>query len=250
MNAVFALTAGLMTFGATVATMAGFGFAIVTMPFLLLLYPPAVAVPLSLVVSTGGNFAQWLRLRRHTDYRFVGLLLAGAIVGLPFGAYVLKVVPAPILKAAIGFVVLIAVLVNLLRRGNTSAAAQRLPAWVTLGAGVGAGILSTSTSQAGLAVSSLMAATRLPKEVVRATLFTFFLASNIGALSTLLMQGILAPATVWTGAELVPFYFLGMAIGDLGFRRSSDRSFRTLMLGILSLSAVVGVVGGLRALLQ
>ncbi|HYG56784.1 MAG TPA: TSUP family transporter, partial [Symbiobacteriaceae bacterium] len=69
----FALTALLVVCGSIVSGMAGFGFGITVMPFMLLLYPPKVAVALTPVIVMAGIVIQWLKVRKDADYGLVKL---------------------------------------------------------------------------------------------------------------------------------------------------------------------------------
>ncbi|MGE5672641.1 MAG: sulfite exporter TauE/SafE family protein [Mycobacterium leprae] len=241
------LAALLITFGAAVATMIGFGFAIAIMPAMLLLYPPRVAVPLVLAVSACGSLVQWYRNRQDADYPLVVQLVLGALVGLPLGGFVLQMLAAPMMKAVIGLCALAAILATVGSRGPVRG--PRRPGLIpTVGTGLSAGVLATATGQSGLAVSLLMAWAGWEKQRARATLFAYFTAVNTAALPTLMLQGVLAPRILWLALLLSPCYILGMILGEVGFRRLGQEGFRFLMLAMLSLSAVLSLMRGLVAL--
>ncbi len=246
---LFLITGLLVLFGATVASLTGFGFAIAIMPFMLLLYPPTVAVPLTTLVAACGNLMQWLRIRRDIDWRLVGLLTLGAVFGLPLGSYVLIAVDPGILKALIGLGVLASAIMTLLRREDPGMPAGHPGTVVTLLTGFGSGILATSVGQPGLLTALFMARTRMEKTVVRATLVCFFLLTNAGSLTTLFYQRVFNPDLGVTGLSLAPFYWIGLALGDVGFRRSTQALHRRLSLGVLVVTSVLGVINGISALL-
>lgn len=247
-STTFVLTAILVLFGATVSSMAGFGFNIVIMPFLLMLYPAKTAVALSLCVALCGVLLQWLRVRQHVNYGLTLRLCVGALFGVPLGTLVLTLVTAATLKLLVGLSVLTAVIVTVVRRQDPD---LPLPAPRTASVmitGFLSGLLAGSVGQAGTPVALLMARTGLDKAVVRATLVTFFVAVDFGALVALERTGVLTGEIVRTAAWLVPAYAVGLMLGDYGFKRSNQGTYRRLVLGVLSTAAVIGVVNGLTAL--
>lgn len=245
----YLLTGLIVLFGATVSSMTGFGFGIATMPFMLMLYPPQVAVPLSIVVSCFGTVIQWLRVRQHVDWRLVGLLSLGAAAGIPLGGYVLLAFAPATLKGIIGLAVLTSALLTLTRREAANLPVWRPGAPVTLATGFGAGILYTSVGQPGLLAALFMTSTRMEKSVIRATLVTFFLITGIFSLTSLFFQEVFSSDLAITGVSIAPFYWLGMALGDAGFQRLTQAVHRRLSLSVLAVTSVIGVINGLSALL-
>lgn len=245
----FLLTGLLVLFGATIASITGFGFGIAIMPFMLLLYPPKVAVPITILVAGCGGLLQWFRVRSHTDWRLVVLLSLGALVGVPLGGYALIAADATTLKGWIGLAVLTSALFSLLRREEQGLQAWRPGAPITLATGFGAGMLASSVGQPGLLAALFMARTRMDKAVIRATLVSFFVLTNAWSLTTLYFQGIFTPDLAVKGAALVPFYWLGLALGDVGFRRSTQTAHRRLSLSVLAVTSVVAVINGITALI-
>ncbi len=243
------ITGLLVTVGATVSAMAGFGFGIALMPFMVLLYPPTEAVALTLSIALCGVCIQWLRVRQHADYRLAARLIAGTLLGVPLGGYILSIISPAVLKALIGSAVVVAAVLNLTRRSNPDLPPRQPSAALALTTGFGAGILATTVGQPGIAVASLMAWTRLDKQVVRATLVTYFIFADLGSLATFYVKGILSQELAVTVLLLVPFYLIGLFAGDWGFRRSGQLAYRRLVLGVLSASALMGLLNGVTALL-
>ncbi len=249
-NPAVLILSGLLVFsGAIVSAMAGFGFGIATIPFFLLLYPPKTTLALTLLVTTYGVAVQWLRVRKHADYRLVLGLSAGAAVGLPLGGLLLSVISEPVLKALIGAAVLVAATRMLLRPPEADLPSRRPHLATNLATGFGAGLLSTSVGQPGLPIAFLMAWTRVHKETVRATIVSFFVLLDLGSVATYLVQGIITTRTALIGVAMAPFYFTGLFMGDHFFRRTGHTAYRRVMLAVLSVAAFMGVLNGLIALL-
>jgi len=246
---IFVVSALLVVLGSTISTMAGFGFGIVTIPFLLIFYPAKVAIALNLVVAASGAVIQWYRVRRQADYGLVARLCAGVVVGLPLGGLVITAIDPALLKALIGLAVLSGALLTLIRSTGFDLAPRQPGLPFTMSAGLAAGLLSTTVGQPGLAVASFMAWTRWDKTVVRATLYAFFVFSHFGSLVTLAAAGTLTREVGWTGISLVPFYFLGILLGDIGFRRSTQAFHRQLTMAVMAVAALLGLYNGVSALI-
>ncbi|MFZ5828210.1 MAG: sulfite exporter TauE/SafE family protein [Bacillota bacterium] len=244
------LTGMLVAVGAGVSAMAGFGFGIALMPFMILLYPPKEAVVLTLLIAMCGVSIQWFRVRQHAHYPLMAKLVAGTLMGVPLGGYVLGVIEPGPLKALIGIAVLVAAVLSLARRSGADLPPRMPSTGLSLAAGFGAGILATTVGQPGITVASLMTWTRLDKQVVRATLVSYFVLADAGSMVAFYVQGILTRELALTAFALIPFYLIGLVVGDWGFRHSGQVGYRRLVLGLLSVSAVLGLYSGLHALFE
>lgn len=245
----FALMALLVTGGAIISGMAGFGFGISIMPFLVLIYPPKLAVPMVMVLVTVGVIIQYLRIRTHTDYGLVLRMAIGMVVAMPLGTYVLQVISQTALKGMIGLAVLVAAVLSLVRRDEADLPPRRPGLGVSLGGGFLGGLLSTTVAQPGIPIAFLISWSRLPKEVARATIVTFFVLNDVASVASFAISGALTRDVLLTGAALFPFYLLGYFMGDRSFYRVSQIAYRRLVLGVLVAAAIMGVVNGVTALL-
>lgn len=244
------LTALLVIVGAAISGMAGFGFAIVTMPFYLMLYPPKTAVAISVCCSLCGVLVQLSRVRRHVHVSLVARLAAGALLGLPLGGLVLAAINPLHLKLLIGLAVLVAATLGLVRREQPDLPTRQPPTWVALAAGFAGGLLNATVAQPGPPVSFLLTWARLDKAVVRATLVGFFAFTYTGSMITLARGHIVTWQLALTGFGMLPFYLAGLTVGDRIFHRISQGAYRRVVLGVLSLAALVAVGSSLAALVS
>ncbi len=136
--------------GATVQAAAGFGLALIAGPALVAVLDPTEAVTTLMVLATATTLLLLLVRRgprpavRWTDVRVVTL---AAVPGVLAGALVLAVVSKSSLQLAVGVGVLIAVGLQVLRRPVPGRAPPSR--WATLGVGLIAGVLTTTTSTNG-----------------------------------------------------------------------------------------------------
>lgn len=244
----FALTALLVIFGSIVSGMAGFGFGIAVMPFMLLLYPPKVAVAITPVITFLGLTYQWTNVRRDADPPLAKWLILGALAGIPLGAIILVSINPNQLKLLIGVAVVVAIVVQLTQK-STGGQVQTPSRWVALGTGFGGGLLASTVGQPGIPPGLLMAWSRLDKRVVRGTMVTFLMVTQTTTVINLYLKGVLTLPTLATGLLMIPFYLIGLHIGGRGFKVASQGTYRRVLLGVLGISAVTGVVNGISALL-
>ena len=70
----------------------GFGFALVTVPVLLFFLPHTQVPPIVVMLSLLNNVIVAIESRREITPRLILPLIAGGLIGIPAGVYVLKVI--------------------------------------------------------------------------------------------------------------------------------------------------------------
>ncbi|HEX5167000.1 MAG TPA: sulfite exporter TauE/SafE family protein, partial [Thermomicrobiales bacterium] len=137
--------------------MTGFGFAMISVPPLLLLYGPETVVALTIGASMLTSVIVVLGNRQELDRRLVLTMLPGAFVGLLLGAWILEIVDPTVLKIGAGaFVTAYSVL--LLRGYQPTGMGSTRAATI---AGTFSGALGTSTGLSGPPVVILFTARQL-----------------------------------------------------------------------------------------
>ena len=137
--------------------MTGFGFALVSVPPLLLIHSPETVVALTIGASMLTSVIVVLGARRELDGRLVLSMLPGACVGLLIGVWVLKVIDPALLKITAG--ALVAAYSILLLRGYQPSGMRG--GWWASTAGAASGALATSTGLSGPPVVILFTARQL-----------------------------------------------------------------------------------------
>ncbi|MCX7345410.1 MAG: sulfite exporter TauE/SafE family protein [Alphaproteobacteria bacterium] len=135
-----ALTAAVLVFlAAIVRGYSAFGFSLLAITALSLVYPPAEIIPSIFLLEIAASLhllPGLLRDIRDIHWRSVGLLLAGTTVGTPLGVALLTSLPAPPMKLALAAFVLIST--ALLWHGFALARMPSRTATVAIGAAAGA----------------------------------------------------------------------------------------------------------------
>jgi len=230
----------VMAAGLLVASFArgysGFGFSALLVASWALVAPPSVPVAVTVLLEVGASILQAAGAWRQVDWRRVGLLLAGAAVGTPFGVAVLAFASPDLLRLLIGALLLLcccALLAGYALERDAGAAGD-----VAVG-GV-SGLVNGATAMGGLPVALFLAAGSMPPAVMRASFIAYFFALDIIAASLLARQGVLDRQSLVIALLCLPGLAIGLFLGGRHFLAASPEQFRrhTLWL-LLGLAALV-----------
>jgi uncharacterized protein len=219
----------------------GFGFGIAAVPLLSLALPPTKVVPfvvvLQVIVGGAGLRQAW----SLCDWRAVGGLSPGLVLGLPIGLAVLTAFRPDQVRLAIGCVILGSVLV--LWRG------LRLPprpsrAFIAA-VGLVAGVMNGLASMGGPPIVVYLLALSHEAAVVRATSIVYFMLTAVLSLLLMSVNGLIDREILLWSVASVPLLMAGTYAGNWGFRRSRPHHHRLTAMVLLSLLAVLLIVRGL-----
>jgi uncharacterized membrane protein YfcA len=226
----------LVAIGATLQGSIGFGFALLSAPFLEWINPRLVPGPLVLVVTVLLVLTA-LRERQAVDFRGIGWVLAGRVPGTVLGALALTGLTGRALTVALGMLVLLAVGLSLLNVNLP----RRPPLLVF--AGIVSGVMGTTAALGGPAVAILYQRER--PELMRSTLATYFLVGALLSLPALAYVGRLGQQEVELAVLLLPGILLGFVASNRTGRYLDGSRTRALVLLVAGLAGAVGVVRGL-----
>jgi uncharacterized protein len=224
--------------------MTGFGYALISVPLLLLIYEPEMVVALTLSVGLLISVIVVVSALGDLDRRLMMLLLPGGFVGLVAGSLLLRVVDPTILKILAG--ALVSAYSILMFRGYQPSGMGSSRA-ATL-AGFASGTLATSTGIGGPPIVILFTARQLSKNAFRVTIAAYFVATGLIGLAILMAGGTIGEREVVMTAILTPPAALGVFVGTRLAGRLTAEGFRSLTLVLLLLTGVMGVGTALIAL--
>jgi uncharacterized protein len=236
------LLANLILFASAVLqSVAGFGFNLVSTPLLILVYPPSVAVPVLVVLSIPIGIALAGDSLRHVQWKRVFTLLASALLGVPLGAYALRVVPEEPMKVTIGVVTLaLAGLLGL--GGGQKMERERLGILLV---GVVSGFLGGATGMSGPPLVLFGLNQQWESRGFRADMIAYFTLLGLATLPFYFREGLLTrEATnimLWTTPGLIAGFFVGVWIA----RRTSQSAFRRLAFVVLVVAGVLPLASAL-----
>lgn len=219
---------GMVVMGAaTLHASTGFAFSILAVPLLLLMLKPLVALQINLLLATALSAAMIPSVLGNVDWRFLGRLLGGALVGLPLGIALLRALdPGQIRLLVAGAALLF---VGALLANRRIAAEGRREIWF----GLAAGALTSAVGMGGIPLLMYSAGSDRPIAAVRATVTVFFLVTY-GA--SLVSSWVALPVNGQAGTlalAMLPVLGLGLQLGKRAYSMFTQRSFRLVMLCIL-----------------
>lgn len=213
----------------------GFGFGLAAVPLLSLALAPAQVVPLVVTLQVLIGVAGLRAASKECDWRAVGLLSPGLVVGVPIGFLILTSFDANHVRLAIGLV--IAFSVWLICQG------VRLPAnpsrVVSFGVGLVAGVISGLASMGGPPVVVFLLALGHSAARMRATAIVYFMLSGCVAFIPLAARGLITREVLIWAVVALPVLFGGSWLGTWGFVRAKPRHHRMVALWTLSVLAVL-----------
>jgi hypothetical protein len=229
----------LITLGAAVCqSLTGFGFALVMVPLLSLVWDVKSAVAASTVLGTITLLPLLLEARRHVHVAAAAALLAGSLGGIPLGLLILERTDPEVLKILVGVVVIAASILAYRVREVRPMRAGIMPA---LGAGAAGGVLGGSTSMGGPPAIFYLLSTERSVEMFRGTILAFFLPSSLVRIGGLAALGRVTPDVLRFSAIALPAMAIGLVAGAWLRHRVREETFRLLVLLILILTSI-GVI--------
>ena len=201
----------------------GFGEALVAVPLIAFVLPVEIAAPVAVLMSITVAAVVVVQDWRHVDLRSAMWLVGFTLPGLPLGLLLLRTVPGPFVKGALGLVVAGVAALSLWRLEAYHLRDDRL-AWLF---GVSAGVLGGAYGMNGPPLVVYGSLRRWPPERFRATLQGYFLPASI-----LGMTGYWA-AGLWTSPVndyylvSLPGALLAIPIGRAINARFDTHRFRT-----------------------
>ena len=233
-------------FGVMVASVlrgfTGFGFGLAAVPILSLALPPAQVVPLVVTLQVAIGIAGIRPAMKECDWRAVGALAPGLVLGIPVGLTILTGLPPNPVRLVIGVIIALSVL--LIQRGiKLPPNPSRL---IGLGIGVISGTISGLSSMGGPPVIVYMLALGHSAARMRATAIVYFMLTGCVSFIPMAYRGLITrDILIWTAASF-PVMIAASRLGTWAFHRAKPRHHRLVALWTL---AVLSATLILRALL-
>jgi len=236
----------IICLAAAAQAITGFGFALVLVPLLALLYEPRIVVMVSISLGLLSKLPLLAQSWRQVEPVRIAPLCLASLVGSVAGTQLLLRIDSNALRLGIGLVV-IALASPLLFERRWPARREGLAA---LGVGLVSGALNGATGMGGPPVVLLGVNQAWGKESFRANLLAFFVVSNSGSLALLVLASAVTPAVLELDAALVPGLAIGLVLGSALFRVIPGDRFRQFVVLLVIATGLLSVWTGGRALLQ
>ncbi len=242
---VIAGAVGIAFLAAGTQSLTGFGFALVMVPLLSLIWDVKLAVVTSTLLGTVAIVPLTVEVRRRIRLRKVVPLILGSFLGIPAGIVILDRIDPEALKILVAAVVIAASLILYFApRMRLEGGGVGSP----LLAGMLSGILRASTSMGGPPAVLYILSREREIEEFRSTLLAFFLPSSLLTLIGLAIVGRMTPEVLRTSGVAMPALAVGLLAGAWLRSRVQQEVFRTVVLAVLvftSIGVIISASGGL-----
>jgi len=219
--------------GALVAGLAGFAFSAVAGALLLHWATPLAVVPLLLACSITTQLFSIAKLRRTMQWRRCVPFVIGGLVGIPFGAALLRDTDPHRFGLCLGAFLITYGTFMLLKPGLVVRGGNCL---ADAACGVLGGITGGAVAFPGAAPTIWCGLRGLPKDIQRGVVQPFILAIQVATLVYFSRLGILTSATIASYLVYAPAVLFGTWLGLSLFDRVDDAAFRRVVLIFLIVS--------------
>lgn len=216
---------------------AGFGTAMVFVPIAALVVEPIHAILMMMTFDLFGPIALLPRAWRDGEPRDVGLLGMGAIIGLPFGVYLLTRLDPVVFRWMISFLAL-GLLVLLASGWRYRNPLNRLMTGIV---GVVSGFLCGVAALPGPPVIMSYMSSPRPAQVIRGNMILYLFLVDILTFLVFGMKGLLVLLPLTIGAVLAVPYALAGIIGQRIFNPEKEHIYRRVAYAMIAFSALAGL---------
>ena len=231
----------IVFFAASIQGLTGFGFGLMTVPFLSLFIYPKTVVPVVLIYTVVISGLVLFQARRYVKVKRLLPLLIAAATGLIPGALLLKFLPADTLRIYLGAVITIFAALMLIGYRVKIRNEQR----AHLPVGIVSGVLSGSLSIGGPPVILFFANQAVEKEQFRANLSFYFFVLNILTIPIYLIGDIITFEVVKSALIFLPALIIGSAAGVFYSKKVNETYFRRIALALVAVGGLSSLVSGL-----
>ena len=214
----------------------GFGFSALLVASGSLVTDPINVIALAIVLEVTASVLQAMGVWRDIEWKRVGVLCLGALIGNPLGvALLIYLAPDP-LRIIIACITLAASIVlltgwTLSRSGGTAGDGA---------VGMVSGVANGATALGGLPVALFLVSSGQTHASVRANLIAYFFFSDFYAGCLFASQGVLNWGTLHAAVWSLPVLVAGLLLGTRQYSLATPEAFRRFVLCLLvALSVMV-----------
>jgi uncharacterized membrane protein YfcA len=232
---VLTLVGAAVLVGAAIQGSFGFGYALVLVPTLALLYPEAIPVTpllLLLVMTSYMTIREWGSI----DVGAFFFNTCGRVLGAGAGAGMLQLIPAESLSTLLGLLIVAAALLSFFSPSvETTKKTQ-------VAGGIASGIMGTTVAIGGPPLALIYQ--DRPGPQLRATLAVSFGVGAVASLSALAVTGRVEGWHFLLALELLPALLIGLWVSKWAIKFLEERWLRPAVLTFAALAGVVVIILG------
>jgi uncharacterized membrane protein YfcA len=230
-----ALASGFVFLAAIVRGYSGFGFSLLSITALSLIYAPAEVIPAVFLLEIATRLHLLPSIWSQVHWRSLAGLMAGALIGTPLGVHALANFPKAPMTLALALFVLVAT--ALLWRGFSLKSMPNAPA--TLAVGTATGIANGAFGMGGPPVILFYFASPAGNAAGRASLIAYFLFTDVVGLGFLAREGLVTTDSGLLALAFLPALVLGVWLGARSFKGADPARFRKIVLLVLAALALI-----------
>ncbi|OOM79635.1 sulfite exporter TauE/SafE [Clostridium puniceum] len=210
----------------------GFGFALIAVPLLSLFIPEIRNItPIIVIYSLLTNIIIGYKSRSFIDLKRIIPLIIFGIIATPIGTYLLLMFKVSTLKIIIGLVTSITAL-SMFKNFKINIKNQNIYYGIV---GLLSGLLNGSTGLSGPPVVLFLTNQNTDKDVFRANLSFYGIATNIFAIIIFIVEGIINTSILNFTALYLPALMLGVFTGIKTSTKINESIFRKITIGLIAL---------------
>lgn len=226
---------------AFVKGMTGFGFALLAVPFLSLIFPMQILVPAMSLFNLITSLVILFKLQEKIKaYYFIPMFVA-SLGGIPLGIYALEYMSSETLRLITGILV---VLFSLQMLGKVKLA-KRFLNFPIVFAGFISGILTSAISVGGPPLVIAMNRKGYQKDRFRGVFAWFSTFSSFFTTAAFIMTGMIEMESVNLALFCLPILFFGSHLGSKFSGKIEPEKFRKMVIGINIVTGTFIVVSAL-----
>ena len=220
---------------AIVRGFSGFGFSLLAITALSLIYTPAQIVPSIFMMELVASINLLPSVWKDVHWRSLVPLSLGCFVATPIGVWALANVPAPPMQLALSIFVLLATALLAM-----NFALKTMPGPIaSTAAGAASGLANGAFGIGGPPVVLFYFASPAGNFAGRASIIVFFIFTDTIGLANQYVQHLVTWDTAQRALLFLPLMLLGVWIGARSFKSVDQALFRKIVLGVLALLAVM-----------
>lgn len=232
----------IILLAALVQGITGFGFALIAVPLLSLFIPEIKNItPIIVGYSLVTNVLIFCKSKNYVKLKGIIPLIIFGIIGTPIGTYILLFVNAKIMKLAIGLIIC-GTAIAMLKNYKIRIKNEKFSYGVI---GVLSGLLNGSIGLSGPPVVLFMTNQDTKKETFRANLSIYGIVTNLFALGTFMVGGIINKTVVGYAISFFPALIIGAVIGIKFSTIISERIFKKITVYLITILGFYTVIATL-----
>jgi uncharacterized membrane protein YfcA len=230
---------GIAFLSATCQSLSAFGFALVMVPLLSLVWDVKSTVVTSTFLGTALMVPLLYEVMGHVQPSRVTPMVLGSLGGIPAGLVVLRQIDASALQVVVAAVVIVA---GLALYFSPQVRLRQPHVALSLLVGGLSGALRSATSMGGPPIVLYVLSFETEVDRFRATILAFLLPTSLVTVAGLAIVGLIDRDVLVASAVALPALAMGSIAGAWLRARVSSGVFQTLVLGILIASSVAVLV--------